>query len=796
KIHADSESVEIKYENVLWDTLQDYYGVAGLFCASIVYGEFESTDRTTGLVSAQGLGSFILNGRTYPGDVYRDGYVVIPVVLNRGKNKVILKPSGYGEHSFSFKIITSLSSLMIIKDITLPDFIQGESYSGYIGVPIMNTTEQIIRNLRAEVYGNDIQKTERAVQQIMPLSVIKIPVALESKHKIAKEDSTLVKIRIYNDDYEAGDYAWIKIRKPIEPYAKTFVSNIDKSCQYYAVLPPNNHHPESTYALIMSCHGASVDARNQIKCYSPKDWAYVVAPTNRRRYGFDWQDWGRLDFLEVLEDVKKNFRINEDRVYLTGHSMGGHGVWHIGLSHPDLFAAIAPSAGWTNFQLYFPWFLQRSEIFAEPEQIKFRDMVLREDNAPVFLENALNLPVYILHGGADDNVPPIQGRMMSQYLKELGYDFVYNEVEGKGHWWDIDSTPGVDCVDLKEMMEFLKDKKRNPYPESIVFKTSDIGHSNKAYWIKIDELEEICQDGKIVASFDTTKLYEMFIGGWCKCIRFSIRTENIRAFTILLKRFRFMPDSNWCYYFFFNINGAEIQCKNITQNEVTFAKTGSGFKMIKEDNKGLKKAADLYGPIKQAYFSPFVLVYGTIGDSVDTENNLHQARLQAYTWWIRANGFCEIIPDTEVTEKHIKNFNLILFGNSQTNSIIRKINKKLPINFTNDYDAIKDIIKNIGLREDCIVIKDKVLRHNDLCLMEIYPNPLNPKKFVLLYSATTKKAQKYLGLFPGIYSGSGMPDFLIWDKSAVRYGWAGVVGAGFFDKNWQIDNSLIFVKDK
>ncbi|MEO0206518.1 MAG: hypothetical protein ABIL22_07585, partial [candidate division WOR-3 bacterium] len=48
KIHADSESVEIKYENVLWDTLQDYYGVAGLFCASIVYGEFESADRTTG----------------------------------------------------------------------------------------------------------------------------------------------------------------------------------------------------------------------------------------------------------------------------------------------------------------------------------------------------------------------------------------------------------------------------------------------------------------------------------------------------------------------------------------------------------------------------------------------------------------------------------------------------------------------------------------------------------------------------------------------------------------------------
>jgi hypothetical protein len=62
----------------------------------------------------------------------------------------------------------------------------------------------------------------------------------------------------------------------------------------------------------------------------------------------------------------------------------------------------------------------------------------------------------------------------------------------------------------------------------------------------------------------------------------------------------------------------------------------------------------------------------------------------------------------------------------------------------------------------------------------------------LLYSATTKKAQKYLNLFPVIYSGSGLPDFIIWDESANKYGWAGVVAAGFFDKNWKIDKDLLW----
>ncbi|MEO0095237.1 MAG: prolyl oligopeptidase family serine peptidase [candidate division WOR-3 bacterium] len=793
KIHTNNEDIKIEYDDLLWDTIQDYYGVAGLACASIIYGEVESPDRISALISARGLGSFILNGKTYPGDVYRDGYVQMPVVLDKGKNKIILKPSGYGGHSFSFKIITNPPSLMIIKDITLPDFIGGADYSGYIGVPIMNTTEETINNLKVAISGEDINKTEKEIVRIMPLSVVKIPVVLELKQRIERVDSTLIRIQIYNNIYEAIDSVWIKIKRPDEPYVRTFISKIDNSCQYYAILPPKNFKPESTYALIMSCHGANVEAINQVKSYSQKDWAYIVAPTNRRRYGFDWQDWGRLDFLEVFEDVKRNFKIDEDRVYLTGHSMGGHGVWHIGLSHPDLFAAIAPSAGWTSFQLYFPWFLQRSEIFAEPEQIKYRDMVLREDVAPVFLENALNLPIYILHGGADDNVPPIHGRMMAQYLRELNYDFVYNEVEGKGHWWDIDSTPGVDCVDLKEMIEFLKDKKRNPYPERIIFKTSNIGHSNKAYWIRIGELENINQDGEIAANIAEVKFKSDIADLEVILNIVVINVNNIKQFSIDLNNNLFIPTisslfrfyrQNKCYNFVFIINGQEIRYACETLKCISFAKNREKFEIVKQTKSKIRKSADLYGPIKQAYFSPFILVYGTIGDSVDTENNLHQARLQAYTWWIRANGFCEIVPDTEIVEKHIKNFNLVLFGNSQTNAIIKKISKKLPINF-----------KSVGSYEDYIAIKNKVLRNPDLCLMEIYPNPLNPEKFILLYSATTKRAQKYFGLFPVIYSGSGLPDFIIWDESAARYGWKGIIAAGFFDKNWQINKKLMYVKD-
>lgn len=787
KISTSNDQVAIKYENVGWNTIQNYYGIAGLLITGIVYGEFDCNEAVYGLVSAQGVGSFILNGKTYLGDVYRDGYVQIPVVLNKGKNRIILRPGGYGEHSFSFKIFTEPEPLIVIRDITLPDFIQGEVFFGYIGVPVMNTTEKIMSSINIEISGEKILKSEKEIDKIMPFSAVKVPLPIKSKGRIEGKDSTLIRIRVHNNNYETYDSVWIKIKKIDEPHSKTFISKIDSSCQYYAVLPPKNFHSESTYALIMTCHGANVEAKNQVECYAQKEWAYVVAPTNRRRYGFDWQDWGRLDFLEVLDDAKKNFKIDESRIYLTGHSMGGHGVWHIALSHPDLFAAIAPSAGWTSSQLYIPWFLQRGEIFGEPEQIRFRDMVLREDNTPAFIENALNIPIYILHGGDDENVPPIQGRMMVQYLKELDYECVYNEVEGKGHWWDVDSTPGVDCVDLKEMVNFLRDKKKDPYPKKIYFKTSNIGHSNKAYWIRIDELENIYQDAKIVATVDSLVRDNDFLHPYAYYVKIS--TENISCFTILLKEFNTTPKD-----ILFNINGIQYKWKDSGEDEIVFTKLKDQFKIEKRNKKELKKTPDLYGPIKQAYFSPFILVYGTIGDSIDTENNLNNARLQSYVWWIRGNGYTEIIPDTGVTKEHITNFNLILFGNSQTNEIIKKINKQLPINFINDSRVHKVSALKPEPYKDWIAIKNKILTYPDLCLMEIYPNPLNPKKFVLLYSPTTKRAQKYLGLFPVIHSGSGLPDFIVWSPSTAKYGWAGVIAAGFFDRNWEIDNSLFYMK--
>ena len=48
--------------------------------------------------------------------------------------------------------------------------------------------------------------------------------------------------------------------------------------------------------------------------------------------------------MNVLSVVRKEFTIDNDRIYLMGHSMGGGGTWHLGMKYPDIWAALAPVA--------------------------------------------------------------------------------------------------------------------------------------------------------------------------------------------------------------------------------------------------------------------------------------------------------------------------------------------------------------------------------------------------------------------------------------------------------------------
>jgi predicted esterase len=763
KVAPDSTGwVTLEYQDVWWDTLMTYYGVAGIVDAGYAYAEFENQGQKRALAIAEKVGSFYLNGKRLSGDVYGNGYVQTPVLLHDGLNRVLVELGGYGDHRFMFKLIPPSSPVTLItQDATLPDLIRGQKQSLWAGIALLNTTEARLKDVKLTLGGaGAFEKTETVVSSIMPLCVKKVPVRLKLSRALNDVDTVSVPIEVSWKEFSVKDRLLLRVREPEQSRKITFISAIDGSCQYYALLPPKDYDPSKRYGLILALHGAGVEASGLIDCHAPKDWAFVAAPTNRRPYGFDWQDWGRLDALEVLNSVKEAFAIDTNRICLTGHSMGGHGTWHIALAHSDLFAAAAPMAGWTCFQLYVPWFLQKSYTFAEPRQIAVRDMSLREDFTPEFVENALNLPIFITQGGSDDNVPPVHARMFASLLDRLGYQYEYNEIPDKAHWYSLDDSSHTLCVDDPRVMDFLKDKTRNPFPKHVIFKTSDIGQNNKACWVEIIQQEK--------------PYFESLIEAEVKAGGVVIRTTNIREFALSLSE-DLLPYGKIT----FAVNGRETAYQFEKDKQVFFRREGDEFALRRTKSSRLTKAHQSYGPIKQAYFSPFVLVYGTKGDSFAVETTLHQARLEAARWWSRANGSVDILPDTEVTQDIMENYNLILFGGPEENSVTAQLNKQLPIRTENGR----------------MFLGKEEIPGDSLAAEFIYPNPLNPGKFVFVHQGIGAAGLELSTFFTTLYAGAGLPDFLIFDRQAKRKGWGGVVCAGFFNQEWQIDDELYYLRE-
>jgi pimeloyl-ACP methyl ester carboxylesterase len=762
KIVPDSSGwVNLQYENVWWDTLMDVYGVAGIVDAGYAYAEFENAGKKRALAIAERIGTFYLNGKSYNGDPYGFDLVRIPVVLKEGINRVMVQISGYGDQRFLFKLVPPDAPVMLIsKDATLPDIIAGEKGKLWAGITVLNTTEQRLRDIKLSTGdGKTFKENQIVIPSLFPFCVKKIPVPIELNKSLSGIDTVSIPVKVSYQDLSSEDRLILRVREKGKTYKETFIPRIDHSCQYYAVLPPKDYDPQKKYGLILTLHGAGVEASGQIDCYAPKDWAFVVAPTNRQKFGFDWQDWGRLDALEVLDLVKEKYPIDTSRVYLTGHSMGGHGTWHIALAHPDLFAAAAPEAGWTCFQLYIPWFLQKSYMFAEPGQIAIRDMSLREDFAPDFVENAKNLPLFIEQGGSDNDVPPVHARLFVSLLEQLGYQYRYKEIPGKPHWYEVDTLNHILCVDDPDLMNFLKDKKRDLFPHLIVFKTSDLGQTHRDYWVDITEQEK--------------PLYESRIDAEVKGNRIEIKTVNIRQFELTLSK-ELLPFGK----IDFLINGEKLTYNLRTNEKLSFSKKGDRFQMGKLKSSPLSKTPEFYGPIKQAYFSPFVLVFGTKGDSAVTDITIHQARLEAARWWRVGNGYAEILPDTEVTKEALENYNLILFGGPEENSITAQLNKSLPIQ----------------IRGNKIFLDKKAILGDGMAVEFIYPNPLNLKKFVFIHEGTNLDGLKLSSFFNPIYSGAGLPDFMIFDDAVRLKGWGGMKAAGFFDADWKLDSRLFYLQ--
>ncbi len=727
--------------------------------AAYVYAAVDVPQSTVLLLTGMGHDIVYVNGAPRPGNPYasketyeawetRFDYSILPVGLRKGKNDLLFLCSR-GRFKAVFTTVGKPVQFNV-HDVTAPDVVNGNGLFASMALPVINATTAPLQNLRVryEVGGTS---AEVAVPSILALSTRKegfairipavtgesIPVHLTLLHEGTTLDTVSIALRNVS---------------PANVRRETFVSDIDGSVQYFAVAPATGN-AATPKALIFTLHGAGVEASGQAAAYEPKSWATIVAPTNRRPYGFNWEDWGRIDALEVLEIAQREYAIDTTRIYITGHSMGGHGAWQIGGLFPDRFAAVGPSAGWITYWSYrIPG--QRGDTSDAARMLR---RALQTSETPEFVSNFLGNGLYVLHGADDDNVPIRESYLMLDSVKRVLHDYVFHEQPKEGHWWDESPEPGADCVDWAPMMDYFARHRRpsNEETRDVTFVTGNPGVSSRNRWVTVATQQHALQLSSVQLRFDPGLR------------RFSGSTRNVLCLGLDT---RVLPPGDSVHI---AIDGSRLDVQQPAGGaNIVWLRNDDAHWILSGAPDPSWKTPERSGPFKDAFRNHVILVYGTHGTVEENALVLERVRYDEEKFWYQGNGSIDVVSDRECTEAMIRDRNVILYGNATTNA------------------KWKDLLADspVTVRSNVVEISGKSFGGDDLCALFLRPRKGSPNLSVGVVGATGAEGLRLMDRVPYFNSYLGVPDLLVLRSNVVTAGEQGLVCTGFFGYDWSMDH--------
>jgi hypothetical protein len=539
-----------------------------------------------------------------------------------------------------------------------------------------------------------------------------------------------------------------------------YQSNIDGSVQPYGLVIPKDYDFKKKIRLDFWCHGrgekltelAFIQQRQTSMGDFPTDKAIVLHLYGR--FCCANKLAGEVDCVEALNHVKKNYAIDEDRIVMRGFSMGGAACWQFAVHYPWVWCAAAPGAGFAETPEFLRVF-QKEKVQPTWYEQKLWHMYDCTDYAL----NLFNLPT-VAYSGEIDNQKQAADIMAAAMEKE-GLKLTHIIGPKTGHSYEKGAK-----AEIIERIDKIAEKGRNPWPEKIKFVTYTLRY-NRCFWLEIERMEKHWERAQVEAEIvgrDTVK----------------VTTKNVTriVFTIedLLK-----PDTD----IKLEIDGQRVNTRadpEVTGGQRTGAK-GNYYVEVERTDRGWRNVTDtkgtlgfgktpgLQGPIDDAFLSTFVMVRPTGKPEFDKTSAWVDAELKhAITHWRQQfRGDAPVKDDKDITEADIKHNNLILWGDETSNSIIKKICDKLPVKWHNGKVVAGS--ENFDMATHMPIL--------------IYPNPLNPKKYVVLNSGFTFREYDYLNNARQVPK---LPDWAIVDITTPpnsRYP-GKIAAAGFFDEQWKL----------
>jgi dienelactone hydrolase len=252
---------------------------------------------------------------------------------------------------------------------------------------------------------------------------------------------------------------------------------VDDSPQFCRAYLPADYTPARRWPLVVNLHGYNPPNPPYVRWWSV-DQRHVAAAD---QYGFieidphgrgntSYLGIGDIDVLRCIETAKGQFAVDENRVYLTGYSMGGGGTWHVGTRHPELFGGIAPIYGGWDYHV------RRSE--EELAALTPRQRFIEERRSSFAQADALlTTPLFVNHGDADVLVDVSHSRYAVRMLQRWGYDVQYWEHPGLGHG-------ALGCEDA--LFRWFLDHPRDRHAARVRVRSGWL-KSAAAHWVRVQQ---------------------------------------------------------------------------------------------------------------------------------------------------------------------------------------------------------------------------------------------------------------------------------------------------------------------
>jgi len=555
---------------------------------------------------------------------------------------------------------------------------------------------------------------------------------------------------------EAAGQSAARIR-PYGFYRLAYRDDVDGSPQFCRAYLPPAYDPAKKWPLVLQIHGFNPANPKYVRWWSADsrhpginaefaNHQGVIYMEPHGRGNTTYLGLGDTDILTVIALAKKHFNVDEDRVYLTGDSMGGWGTWNVGTRHPDLFAAIAPVYGGADYHSQVP----EAELakLSDLERLRFE-----KQSSWAMADCLLNLPIFVHHGDVDKSVNVDYSRYGVRMLQRWGYNIRYQEIPGRGH----------EALDImNDNIEWFLQHRRNPDPLHVRIRSAELRNAS-AYWARVEQaanpLQFMVVDAEVINP-STIRL----------------DTENVASITLSPSKALLDPAKPLNVVW----NGVP-RALTLTQGKATLTDPACSNPQSAIRNPQWKSPS-LPGTMSDFTTTPFAIVVGTVSKDPEMVQMCRDKADVVIKYWREfQKQEPRVFKDTELADADAARYSLQLIGGPDANSVSAKLASRLPL--------------QIG--SDEITIDGKSFKAKNAAVQMIYPNPLNPQRYVLLVAGNSVDG---LYVADPLNRDLGDWDFAILDgryaSSAKRIPQLKLrVVTGMFDPYWRVSDPLLVPGD-